>query len=87
MRFVAGIDERGQPIDIRDPLSDRLLRIGRDNGLSAEDLASAYLGVKEVFGDDLPGNPRFSRPVTRALARLMERGAKRTVLEWADASF
>jgi fructuronate reductase len=85
MRYGTGIDERGQPIDVRDPLSERLLRIGRDNGLAAEGLASAYLGVKEVFADDLPADPRFSRPVTAALAGLMERGAKRTVLEWGDA--
>jgi fructuronate reductase len=81
MRYVTGTDERGQPIDIRDPLSERLVRIGRDNGLAAERLAPAYLGVSELFGEDLPANPRFSRPVTAALSKLIEHGARRTVAE------
>jgi fructuronate reductase len=83
MRYVAGIDERGQPIDVRDPLSDRLLRIARDNGFAAERLAAAYLGVTEVFGDDLPADPRFSGPVARALAELLEFGARATVARMA----
>jgi fructuronate reductase len=79
MRYAAGVDERGQPIDVRDPLSERLLRIGRESGLIAERLAPAYLGIREIFGDDLPADLRFTEPVTRALAALIESGAKRTV--------
>jgi fructuronate reductase len=79
MRYAAGIDERGQPIDLRDPLRERLLRIGRETGLVAERLAPAYLRIREIFGDDLPGDPHFAEPVTRALAVLIQDGAKKTV--------
>jgi fructuronate reductase len=79
MRYATGNDERGQPIDVRDPLRERLLRIGRETGLVAEPLASAYLAIGEIFGEDLPADPRFTKPVTRALTALIERGAKQTV--------
>jgi fructuronate reductase len=81
MRYAAGVDEGGQPIDVRDPLAERLGRIGRESGLVAERLAPAYLGIREIFGDDLPADPRFAEPVTRALAALIEHGAKKTVAD------
>jgi fructuronate reductase len=79
MRYATGVDERGRPIDVRDPLSERLLKIGRESGLAAECLAPAYLHIRDIFGDDLPADPRFTEPVTRALAALIQSGAKRTV--------
>jgi fructuronate reductase len=35
--------------------------------------------VREVFGDDLPANPRFAQPVTDALDSLFRKGARATV--------
>lgn len=67
MRYVGGIDEQSQPIDVRDPLADRLK--------SLPDAAS-LLGVREVFGDDLPNNPTFVATVTDALDRLKAQGAR-----------
>jgi fructuronate reductase len=81
MRYAAGVDERGQPIDVRDPMSERLLRLGRETGLVAERLAPAYLQIREIFGDDLPTDPRFTEPVTRTLAALIARGAQQTLKE------
>ncbi|HEX5866211.1 MAG TPA: mannitol dehydrogenase family protein, partial [Beijerinckiaceae bacterium] len=79
MRYAAGVNEGGKPIDVRDPLAERLGRIGRESGLVAERLAPAYLGIREIFGDDLPADPRFAEPVTQALAALIADGAKKTV--------
>lgn len=79
MRYVAGTDERGQPIDVRDPLAAQLRAIADEAGPVAERLAPALLGVKAVFGDDLPTNPAFVLPVTMALERLFKDGAQRTV--------
>ncbi|HVL72205.1 MAG TPA: mannitol dehydrogenase family protein [Beijerinckiaceae bacterium] len=79
MRYVAGTDERGRPIDVRDPLSERLRRLVGEAGLSAERLAPALLGVREIFADDLPRDPRFAAPVTAALGSLIARGAAATV--------
>ena len=81
MRYVGGRDEHGRAIDIRDPLADRLARIAGEAGPSAERLAPALLGLREVFGDDLPSNPRFTGPVQEALAALFRQGARATVAQ------
>jgi fructuronate reductase len=82
MRYVTGIDEKGAPIDVRDPMAGRLRALADRAGGSAENLASALFGVREIFGDDLPGDPRFTGAVTANLAHLCKHGAKRTASEF-----
>jgi fructuronate reductase len=79
MRYVTGVDERGRPIDVRDPLAERLRRLADGAGPVASRIVPAILGVREVFADDLPNNPRFTRPVTEALETLFQRGARGAV--------
>ncbi len=79
MRYVTGVDEKGRPIDVRDPLSERLRRLADEAGPVAERLAPALLQIREVFGDDLATDPRFTGPVTAWLACLFRGGAKATV--------
>jgi fructuronate reductase len=86
MRYVTGLDENGRAIDLRDPLSGRLLRIAGEAGPDAARLAPALLAVREIFGDDLPADPRFAGPVQGALSRLFAKGAKQTVAEAARAA-
>ncbi|WP_343718214.1 mannitol dehydrogenase family protein, partial [Inquilinus sp.] len=83
MRYVAGTDEAGKPIDVRDPLAADLAAIAREAGPVAERLAPALLGVRTVFGDDLPGQPQFRAAVTKALEALYRQGAKATAAEYA----
>jgi fructuronate reductase len=81
MRYAAGVDEKGATIDVRDPLATRIKEMTR--GMSdAAALVDAYLELSEVFGADLPKDPRFRAAVTAALARLMADGAARTVAEF-----
>jgi fructuronate reductase len=80
MRYVAGTDEKGQAIDVRDPLAARLRAIADRAGLVADRLAPALLGVTEVFGD-LGADARFAAPVQAALTRIMAKGAKAAVAE------
>ena len=79
MRYVTGADENGAPIDVRDPMAARLREIADRAGGSAERLAGELFGVREIFGDDLPGDPRFTGAVTAALAQLYADGARKTV--------
>lgn len=79
MRYVAGTDEAGREIDVRDPMADRLCEIARSAGPDADRLTPALLGVREVFGSDLPADPRFTGPLRTALQRLYADGAKRAV--------
>jgi fructuronate reductase len=81
MRYVTGTDERGQPIDVRDPLKDELRAKADAAGLSAERLAPALLEVREIFTAELAADPRFREAVTDALARIIAKGAKASVAE------
>lgn len=82
MRYVTGLDEQGNAIDVRDPLATRLKAVADEAGPDAARLASALLSVREVFAD-LGADPRFAGPVRDALARIMARGAAATVEEMA----
>jgi len=84
MRYVTGIDEHGQPIDVRDPLSARLRAIADEAGRVADRLAPALLAVREIFAAELADDPRFRTAVTAALARIIEKGAKQAVAELAS---
>jgi len=78
MRYVAGVDERGGPIDVRDPLAARLRALADGAGQNAARLSKALLGVREMFGEDLPLREEFAGPVTKALALLLDVGARET---------
>ncbi|WP_207479267.1 mannitol dehydrogenase family protein [Arenibaculum pallidiluteum] len=79
MRYVTGRDERGEAIDVRDPMAPRLAAIAAEAGTDPAALVRGYLALREVFGDDLPRSPAFAEPVTAALGRLFAQGARRTV--------
>ncbi|MDP8918249.1 MAG: mannitol dehydrogenase family protein [Pseudomonadota bacterium] len=83
MRYVTGTDEKGAPIDVRDPMAARLRELADRAGGSPERLSGELFAVREIFGDDLPNDARFTGAVTRNLARLYEYGSKRTVLEFS----
>jgi fructuronate reductase len=79
MRYVTGIDEKARPIDVRDPLAARLRAIADEAGPVAARLAPALFSVREVFGADLPADPRITAVVEAALDRLFALGARKTV--------
>ena len=59
MRYVSGVDDAGNAIDVRDPLSDKIRELVA--GSSSEQRVTALLSLREIFGDDLPDNPHFVR--------------------------
>lgn len=75
MRYVAGSDEAGRPIDVRDPLAARFAAIASEAQGDPGRLAAGLMGVREVFGTDLPADGRFTGAVARALADLYREGA------------
>ena len=82
MRYVGGVDDAGQAIEICDPL---LPVIQQAVAASAEGEArvKALLGIEAIFGLALPQEPRFVSAVTRAYLALQRQGAKATVAAWA----
>src|SRR3954451_21786067 len=79
MRYVTGIDEKGGPIEVKDPLAGRLRAIADAATNHPAQLVSGLLGVREIFGDDLPRDPQFTQPLTDALDGLFQKGAKAAV--------
>lgn len=80
MRYVGGIDEQGQSIDISDPLREEIALYVASSS-EGEPRVKSLLQMTAVFGRDLPDNQQFVNTVTRAYLALLARGAKATVAE------
>jgi fructuronate reductase len=83
MRYVSGIDEAGQPIDVRDPLAERLRGLATAAQSPAEKVA-ALLSVREVFSAEMAG--LLQGCCTEAVQRLYAVGAKQAIAEVAGRS-
>lgn len=79
MRYVSGIDERGNAIEVKDPLSQRLREIAVAAQNNPAALVDGYLSVKEVFGRDLPQSATFRNALVSHLQSLFEHGAIQTI--------
>ncbi len=76
MRYVGGLDEAGQPIEVKDPLSTRL-RAASDSAATPAGKVAALLGVTEVFPPAIAS--RLRAPVTAAAEVLWAQGARAAV--------
>lgn len=78
MRYVGGTDEKGQPIDVRDPMSEQLRSItkGCDTPTQTVD---ALLSMHEVFPPDLA--KRLHKDLTAAAERIWAKGTRAAMLE------
>lgn len=77
MRYVSGIDDGGNAIDIRDPLADKIQKL-----VSASDehqRVAALLTLEEIFGRDLPQDPQFVAYITAAWHQLAAFGARQAI--------
>lgn len=77
MRYVSGVDDAGQTIDVRDPLAQKIKNIVETS--AEQERVAALLGLREIFGSDLPTNDRFVRRISHAWTALCEKGARRAV--------
>lgn len=85
MRYAAGIDEKGDAIDVRDPLADRIRSLTAGRTAPAE-VFDAYMTMDDVFGADLPADPRFRSAVEGALGALLAAGSAATVLRYGASA-
>ena len=60
MRYVTGIDENGDTIDVRDPLAMRMMAIAAGAGDDPEALFDGLVALTEVFRDGSAGERRCS---------------------------
>jgi fructuronate reductase len=80
VRYVGGIDEKAAPIDVRDPLADRLRALS-DGAADPAARVAALLSVREVFPLALASAPGFRDAVTESSLALGELGARAAVAE------
>lgn len=78
MRYVSGVDDMGNAIDIRDPLAEKIRAIVETS--HDEKRVAALLTLQEIFGSDLPANPQFVQAVEEAWHSLVREGARQAVL-------
>jgi hypothetical protein len=74
-------DEKGRPIDVCDPLALRLMALADEAGPVAARLAPTLFSIRNVFGTDLPADPRFTLEVEAALDQLFTIGSRATVID------
>jgi len=79
MRYVSGNDEAGRPIEVSDPLVSEFARITAEHRGDPRGLARGLLGLRAVFGEDLPADAHFIAKVSAWLTALYAEGAARTV--------
>lgn len=78
MRYVCGVDDAGAPIDVRDPLSDKIRLLVANVGENEK--VANLLTLQEVFGSDLPKNPAFVQAIKTAWQHLARHGAHQAVI-------
>ncbi|MCL2896356.1 mannitol dehydrogenase family protein [Brenneria tiliae] len=78
MRYVGGVDDRGQPIDVSDPLREKLARLVAQSE-DGQGRVRALLSLRDVFGNDLPADPVFMQQLAEAYRLLQTHGAKKSV--------
>lgn len=78
MRYVSGVDENGNEIDVRDPMSEQLRTVASGNA-TTEETVKAFLSMSEVFGQLPEDNSKLAVALTQAYASLLEHGTKGAV--------
>ncbi|RVS75099.1 D-mannonate oxidoreductase, partial [Citrobacter freundii] len=82
MRYVGGVDEQGQAIEISDPLLPVIQNAVRSSN-EGEERVQALLAIDAIFGRELPQVELFKNQVTQAYLALLAEGAKATVAKYA----
>jgi fructuronate reductase len=66
----------GEPVQVQDPLADRMRALGMAAGDDPGRLANLALGLEDVFGKDLPRLARFRTELAHAIAELQRSGPR-----------
>lgn len=82
MRYVGGVDEQGQAIEVCDPLL-AVIQEAVSSSAEGEARVEALLGIEAIFGRELPKERAFVAQVQNAYQMLLAKGAKATVAQFA----
>lgn len=81
MRYVGGVDEEGNKIEVSDPLLADIQQAVVQSK-DGETRVRALLSLKTIFGEDLPANEKFVAQVNQAYLSIVKSGAKATVASY-----
>jgi fructuronate reductase len=84
MRYVGGVDEQGQAIEVCDPLLP-VIQAAVQGSAEGASRVEALLGIEAIFGKELPQDKDFVEAVKQAYLTLLDKGAKATVAQYAAA--
>ena len=80
MRYVSGLNEQGEVIDVRDPLAAPLKAICDKHGSNIS-VVKALILVEDIFAKDVINNDVFINSIETAYQTLLLKGAKKSVEE------
>lgn len=79
IQYVSAVDEKGQPIDVQDPLAAELKSLCDANAGNSEATVRAVLGVKAVFPEAIASSPAVQRTTTEWLERIKQNGVLKAI--------
>lgn len=74
IRYVSGVDESGEPIEVSDPLADILRKLCDENKGDSLAMVRAVVALPQVFGTDLINEDQFVNGTASWLQRFYEQG-------------
>lgn len=81
IRYVSGVDEQGQAIEVSDPLAKELRAACDANQGNPAGMVKAVASIQKVFGTDLIDEPRFIQTTTQWLERFYSKGVLVSIKE------
>lgn len=79
IRYISGVDEKGNAIEVSDPLAAELRALCDANSGNPEAMVRAIAGVQKVFGDDLQREEKFIATTTQWLTKFYAQGVLKTI--------
>ncbi|MDD1780605.1 fructuronate reductase [Enterovibrio sp. ZSDZ35] len=78
MRYVSGVDEKGNAIDVRDPMAQLLCSISAKHGQRTS-VVPELLAIETIFPSEIGKSPKVIEAVSKAYQSLIDNGAQTTV--------
>ena len=79
IRYVSGVDEKGNAIEVSDPLAIELRALCDANKDNAEATVRSIVGIQKVFGQDLMHEDKFIATTIGWLEKFYAQGVLKTV--------
>nr|WP_272213627.1 hypothetical protein [Marinicella sp. W31]MDC2879588.1 hypothetical protein [Marinicella sp. W31] len=77
IRYASGTDEKGAPIDVRDPLAEKLKTLA--NGGTAAEIAERVVSGSGIFPPELAQNASFKASLADDIQGIADKGARKMV--------